>query len=293
MTRLSTRRGFTLVELMVTMVLLGVLGAVFTRVIIQQGRFYDRENARRNARAVARNSMNVILSDLRMVQDTLGLESISSDGRSITVRVPYRFGLVCLATGSAVVASMLPVDSAVVGMAQYAGYAIRNPNGFYQTYMTGTSLPSQATNASACTGNSFGEAQIATVSIRGKNGQVLALVPGALALPGSSIFFWQRITYSFQPSGMMPGNGRWGLFRQVGGRAAEELMAPFDGRARFRPYFRGDDTSRTTYTLADTALIKGLDIVLTGRSERVPTGQSAPTTTRMVSSVFFKNVRRF
>lgn len=293
MIRSANRRGFSLVEILVAMVILGVLGAAFTRVLMVQSRFYDKENSRRNARAVARNSMNVLLSDLRMVQDTLGVETLTTDGRSITLRVPYRFGLVCQANGVQVVASMLPADSVVAALSQFAGYAIRNANGIYQTYVPSTTLPDPATDPTVCTGSAFGQAQIATISFNGRTGRVVRLVPGTLATVGSSLFLWQRVRYYFAESTIMPGSGRWGLFRSVNGGTAEELMAPFDSLARFRVYFRGDDTSRTVYTLADTAKIKGLDVVLTGRSEATPAGQTSPVKSRMVSSVFFKNVRAF
>ena len=293
MIRSVNRRGFSLVEILVAMAILGVLGAAFTRVLMVQSRFYDKETSRRNARAVARNSMNVLLADLRMVQDTLGVESLTTDGRSITIRVPYRFGLVCQANGTQVVASMLPSDSVVAAMSQFAGYAIRNANGVYPTYVASNQLPDPATDPTVCTGNLLGQAQIGTISFNGRSGRVVRLVPGAMATVGSSIFYWQRVNYSFRPSTIMAGNGRWGLYRSINGGTAEELMAPFDSLARFRVYFRGDDTSRTDYTLADTAKVKGLDIVLTGRSEATPAGQSSPVKSRMVSSVFFKNVRAF
>ena len=152
--------------------------------------------------------------------------------------------------------------------------------------------PPTAGAASTCTGAGVGQARIATVSVDGHNGNVVTLAPGDIsAQPTNALFYWQRITYQFAPSTAF--SGKWGLYRQVGTRAAEEIMGPFDDRARFRTYWAGDDTSRTVITLADTARIKGLDIVLSGQSERTAAGMSGPATARIVSSVFFKNVRSF
>jgi prepilin-type N-terminal cleavage/methylation domain-containing protein len=194
MTRRSLRRGFTLAEILIAMVMIGFMGAVFTRVLMVQSRYYDQQNAKRNARSVSRNAMNVILSDLRMVQDSLGVDSLSTDGKLIRVRVPYAFGLVCSSTAAAMTVSMLPVDSAVVGMAQYNGYAWRNPaNGLY-TYVPTAVAPSAGV-ALTCTGNLAGQARIATLNVNGRSGSVLLLTPGdAAAQPTNGVFFWQRIT---------------------------------------------------------------------------------------------------
>jgi hypothetical protein len=231
------------------------------------------------------------------VQDSLGLEFISDNGKTIRVRVPYQFGLVCSSTAALLTASMLPVDSAVVGMAEYGGYAWRNPaNGLY-TYVappapTSLNAPAASLTPANCTGTALGEANINTVSVNGRNGRMVDLTPGdALAGATNAIFYWQRVSYSFQSSPSFP--GKFALFRQVGTRQPEELMGPFDTNARFRTYWVGDDTSRTVIATADTTRIKGLDIVLSGVSQKIPAGQSGPAKSKIVSSVFFKNVRNF
>jgi len=118
------------------------------------------------------------------------------------------------------------------------------------------------------------------------------LTPGAAVAPVSSaLFYSQRITYQFAASNAF--TGKFGLYRQVGNRQPEEIMGPFDANARFRTYWAGDDTSRTVITLSDTARIKGLDIVLSGVSQRQAAGTSGPAKAKIVSSVFFKNVRSF
>ncbi len=40
---MSTRRGFTLVELLVGLVVLGIIGAALSRLFLSQARFYDLE----------------------------------------------------------------------------------------------------------------------------------------------------------------------------------------------------------------------------------------------------------
>src|SRR5205085_1900782 len=78
-------------------------------------------------------------------------------------------------------------------------------------------------------------------------GQIMAIsgstIP-ATSGPAAPVMLYQTITYRFAASSLFP--GQIGLFRQVGGGTAEELMAPFASSARFRHYQTGDDTSRTT-----------------------------------------------
>ena len=289
MNRRSLRRGFTLAEILIAMVLIGIIGAMFTRVLITQSRYYDQQNAKRSARAVSRSAMNVILSDLRMVQDSLGVDSLTDNGKLIRVRVPYSFGLVCTATAASMTVSMLPVDSSVAGMAQFNGYAFRNGTTGLYTYVPTAVAPAPAL-ATICTSGLLGQPNIKTISDNGRSGQVVTLTPGNVAAqPVSAVFFWQRITYSFQPSTYFA--NRWALYRQVGNRPQEEIMGPFDGASRFRIYRRGDDTSRTVFSLADTATVRGIDIVLTGVAQKLTGGYTNYQQSRMVSSVFFKNLR--
>ena len=120
------RRGFTLIEFAIALIIVGIIGAAFTKLLTSQSRFFDQQTNIRKARSVARNSMNVMLSDLRMVQDSGGIDSAASDGKLIRIKVPYRFGLVCATNGTITTVSMLPSDSSVVAMAKYGGFAWRD-----------------------------------------------------------------------------------------------------------------------------------------------------------------------
>src|SRR3954462_9623545 len=105
---MHSRRAFTLHEMLISMVIVGIIGGSFTKVLISQTRFHDREAALRSARSIARGATNVLLADLRMVQDSGSVDSVTADGKLIRILVPYRFGLVCLTSGSRTTVSMLP-----------------------------------------------------------------------------------------------------------------------------------------------------------------------------------------
>lgn len=278
------------------MTLLGILGATFTRIMVSQGRFSDQQNALRNARNVSRQGMNVLLSEARMVQDSLGIDSASADGKAIRLVVPFRFGLNCGVSGTKNVVSMLPVDSLTVAQAIYAGWAYRNQAGAYTMPVVPAPLTTDAPTASAdaaqCTGTGAGQAQIRTITLGGRAGAVLDVSP-AVAAPtapkGQAVFFYQKVTYTFKASAAFPG---WnGLYRSVLGGGEDELVAPYDTSARFKYWTAGAAASVSAPPAL--ALIRGVDIVFVGRSSYTPMGKVAPSKTTVVASIFFRNVRAY
>ena len=71
------RRGITLVEILVSCVLLGIFGAAAVRLFATQVRFVDAENKLRGARAVSRQSYALLVAELRSVEAMHGVVSAS------------------------------------------------------------------------------------------------------------------------------------------------------------------------------------------------------------------------
>lgn len=287
----GSRRGFTLVEILVAFTIIGILGAMFVRIILSQSRFTDQQNAVRGARAVSRQALNILESELRMVQDSGGIDSASANGKAIRAFVPYQFGLYCGNASKKTVVSMLPVDSLTEAQAKYAGWGQRSHQGTYTMVQPGNpqggDAPAAAAEPEVCTGTAAGQAQIRTLTMSGRAGKILELRPGRNATVGQPVFLFQRITYAFQPSAAFPGS--WGLYRIVQGGSTEELMAPFDSTARFKYWTRGATASVATPPPLD--LIRGVDIVFAARSRYTPLGRSSPSKSTVVASIFFRNVR--
>jgi len=286
--RMKARAGFSLAELLVAVVLLGIVGGALTRLLVDQMRFFDRVQVGRGARSAARNSMNVMLSELRMVQDSGSIIAIGSDNLSITALVPYRFGVICGTTGSVSTVSMLPGDSLTLAMAVYGGYGWRSRTSGRYTLVQTTTAPTTSASATTCTTT----AGIGTLTINGRSGAIYDIssstIPSTMA-PGQPVMFFQKIKYSFASSSLYP--GELGLFRTVNDGTPEELMAPFASTARFRYYQAGDDTSRTTApALSD---IRGIAIVLNTEGSRKVAGQTSYSQNKMMTSIFFKNVRSY
>jgi prepilin-type N-terminal cleavage/methylation domain-containing protein len=289
--RSRARRGFTLIEIIMAMTILGVIGAALVRLIIMQARFTEGQMALRSARTVSRNAMNIMLTDLRMVQDKDGL--IAADSSSVTVRVPVDFGLLCSTTGATTI-SLLPADSAMTALGVYAGWAYRDSaSGEYRYKDAALPLPisSVASGAGAtCTG-----AGISSVTVNGRSSRIVSLVdlPTGTPSPGWPAFIYQQITYKFDSSTTF--RGRLGLYRIVktsnpSAPIKDEIIAPFDRSARFRFYALNSDQAQDSVPTSLNS-VRGLELVLAGSSVRVPEGGNQNKQATMVTGVFFKNRR--
>src|SRR5215208_5237685 len=101
------RRGFTLIELMLSLIVAAIIGAALVRIVLGQARFMDQQEAWRAARSVSRSGINRLVSDLRAVEATNGVAAAVAGGQDLTVRVPYAFGIICSTALNLTVVSLL------------------------------------------------------------------------------------------------------------------------------------------------------------------------------------------
>lgn len=274
---MSARRGFTLVELLVGMVILGIIGVALSTLILSQSRFYDNQAQRRRARFVSRAAVNAALSDLRMVEATNGV--VAATSKQLTVRVPYAMGIACSSTTLA----LFPADSTIYANAGFSGYAWRDSLGNYTYVEAGTSVG--AGDPTICTG--------ANITVL-PTGRAVAVAPAVfpVAYPvvtqvGSPVLLFQRIIYEFKASTAMP--GRTALWRTVVVTGqTDELVAPFDSSAKFRFFVVNSDTAQSAVPVPVTN-IRGFELNFNSQSEHVPEGSGAVNTSRVVTAVFFNN----
>lgn len=287
--RLSNRKGFSMVELLVAMVLVAILGTAITRFLLTEIRLFALQRARREARAVSRSSTNVLFSDLRMVNDGASAPGsvVLASPESLKVRVPYVFGVSCGLGGAGTVASMLPPDSSVEYMASYAGYAWRNKKAASYTYVPMTAM-TQAPAKSAEPDRCLKDANIRVDTVNGRTWPIMDLNPADKdAQQGLPIFFYQEVMYWFDKSQAY--SGRIGLWRQATGGQPEELVAPFDAAARFKFYTRNTDAPDDNPPAVLDSLV-GVAIVLPG-SAATATIAKSPVKSPMETAVFFRNRR--
>lgn len=306
--RSIVRRAFTLIEILTSLAILGIIGIAFVRLITSQARFTEGQMAGRNARTVSRNAMNIMLTDLRMVQDNGGLEYAARD--SVTVRIPVAFGLLCGTTVGQATMQILPVDSAMTEFGYYAGWAFRDSvSGLYKYQEAVTPAPFntiQNGNSNICTDSAFYPPPtpqgpgILPMSYTTSSGQVRTSRVIKLGDPvtfgspnaGWPIFLYQQITYKFDSSVAYP--HRVGLFRKIrsgtlGGAVVDEIIAPFDTAAKFRFYVLNADAAQDAVP-ADLNTVRGLELVLAGSSPRAEQGKTYMQEA-LVTGVFFKNRR--
>jgi prepilin-type N-terminal cleavage/methylation domain-containing protein len=294
-----SRRGFTLIELMLALIVSAVVGAALIRMTLAQGRFMDQQEAWRSARGVSRSGINRMISDLRMVENGSnaaagGLEAAVAGGQDFTIRVPYAFGIVCTAAAATATISLLPVDSAMYWAPGHSGFAVRRDDGTYD-YYTSTVLNTAPAAVAQTPCNTVVAPDKAITTLGSINGSPAAI---AVALTstvnmaptpkkGQIVFLYRRIRYQFKNSTAIP--GRTGLFRiPLSGGGEEELATPFAGTARVNFYVLNSATAQAAVPapLTDT---RGLELVLDGMSERTPDGSTAPKTASVITSVFFQN----
>ncbi|MEO8194984.1 MAG: prepilin-type N-terminal cleavage/methylation domain-containing protein [Gemmatimonadales bacterium] len=275
---LSSRKGLSLTELIVGMVILGIIGMALTRVMVTQARYFDHQKTANRARNVSRGPLNRVVSDLRMVEALGGVTSASAT--QISARVPFAIGVVCVSTSSGTQVSLLPVDSAMYSSPGYSGYAWRDSQGKYHYVTQGTSHDNG--DVAACTG-----AGVATLTAN--NAKVVRITPRLTdtASVGTPVFLVRNIKYEFKASTAVPGTT--GLYRKIVETGAEEeLSAPYASDAKFR-FYVGSSVTAQDAPPGDLSTLRGIELNMTGLSEKIPRQGVARQTAPFVTAVFFKN----
>jgi prepilin-type N-terminal cleavage/methylation domain-containing protein len=282
-TRNSVRRGFTIIELLVGMVIFAIVGAAFTKLLSVQGRFFDRQGMANAARNVSRSSLNRVISDFRMIEATGGV--IAASSQSLTIRIPFAIGVVCGddAAAGATVVSLLPVDSTTYANAGYFGYAWRNFQTGVYTYVENPSSEF-AGNAAVCVAKNL------TTVPPGKVVGLSPLLPANAGL-GAPVFLYAKVRYEFKASNSVP--GKRGLYRtQIapnGAESTEELVAPFANSAKWRFFVVSNSNTAQDDPPAQLSNLRGLELHLDGISEYIAAGLTSNESAPFTTAVFFKN----
>lgn len=268
-------RGFTLIEVMIGMVVLAILGTALTQMLLSDSRFVNRQEAMLDARQAARAAMNIMTVELRLVGDS-GVVAVSAD--SVTVNVPYAFGMACQTAAGLTTASLMPADSVMYASSVADGLAWRDAGGTY-TPVGGVTV-SSSSNTAACTADSIR-------IIPGGQLVDIAGIPGGQRPPSGSLFYlYQTVTYRFAPSSDLP--GRVALWRRAAA-ADEELVAPFSASAGFGCLTGPNLQVEACPPAGGLTAVRGLELQLVGESTVTPSGMSSPATFDLVTQVPFIN----
>jgi prepilin-type N-terminal cleavage/methylation domain-containing protein len=281
-TMMKARPGFTLVEVLIALTLTAVLGAAMMGAFVSQSRFFDHQDKLGAARAVSRGALNIMMSEMRMVEKGGGIVPTPTN-TELELRVPYVFGMVCSTAASTLTVTTLPADLSGIGSMDFSGWAFRGSSGAY-TYMEAPIIATALTNAVG--GPVCNTAGIVPGTGIVPGGTVVTVpLSGATPAVGTPVFLYRRITYEFAPSAAVSGIALW---RHVDGELnAEELVAPFDNTARFR-FFESDAASAQDAVPTTLSDVTGIEIVLDAVSER-PNGDGTFQTVPLTTAVHFRN----
>lgn len=282
-----SRRGVTMIELLIAMVIAAVLGAATLSLMMSQGRFAERAEGQRAGRRVGRSAINALSNDLRMVDPDWGVEAASAT--SITVKVPYALGIVCASTTSLQTVALLPVDSVALNLPGYSGYASRNSGGVYSTYSGGT--VTEIAFPAACTTANVVPITAPASAPNQKTRVVTMVTTGATVLTaGTPVMLYRRTQFYFGTSNQTGLTGRTALWRRYldTGSAATELSAPFSNTAAFR-FFNLSATTSQTGVPSPLSNIKGFEFYLPGQSDNTSRKQTAPEQADFTTAVFLVN----
>lgn len=280
---MSRRRGFSLAELMVALLIAGIIGTALTQLLINQSRFVASQDGMMRARASARAGLNVIVQELRMVSWG-GLLQASPD--SITLRVPYAFGVACSQpSGGWQAVLLMPYDSANYASASLRGYAWRDQIGTLH-FVEPATLGSTG-DPSDCSG--LTPPIPASGSTLPSGSRFIRLSPNSISTPaGAPVYLFQRVRYELAPSAEIP--GRIALWRtQLDGGTREELVAPFDTATTSFAFLVGNGLSHQATVPAVLDSVRGIRLRLVGESEETPQSRTAPSRFDLTTDIVFVN----
>lgn len=282
------RRGLTLVELMISLVMSAIIGSALLTMMLGLSRFTERSEGLRGARRAGRTAINVLVSELRMVDPAWGVESASAT--SVTLRVPYALGLVCSSTTSLQTLMLLPADSLALARPGLSGYAARGSDGTMSTVTASLTVAWPGSTPSACTSAGIQTISAPSSAPNAKTRPMTLGSAGLAVLPtGTPVLLFRRVRFYFGASAQSGLTGRTALWRDDldDGMAATELAGPFDASAAFRFYNLAATTAQVAVpTLTD---IRGFELFLPGESDRTSRRQAAPEQADMTTAVFFTN----
>ncbi len=271
-------KGFTLIELMIAATVTGIMGVALTQMLVHNSRFVAHTEAMMSARQVARAAMNVMGAELAMVSDS-GLTAAGAT--SITLRVPYAFGIVCNKISSIRIGSLVPTDSIMYASASADSLAWRGDASGAYTIMA-------VSNVAAASGSEESKCTDQGISILADGTAIKMTITSDTLSIGDVFYLSQTIRYQFANSADL--TGRLGLWRKRGSDADEEILAPFDNASSFG-FFVGAAATALASPPADLTTVVGLELNLVGSSEVTPLDSSQPPSFEISTRVNFLNNR--
>jgi prepilin-type N-terminal cleavage/methylation domain-containing protein len=292
-----TRRGFTLVELLVALVLLAIVSAALYRVLVNNQRLYQAQTQRIDLQQNIRAAETILPAEFRELDATDGDIAVMS-ATQLTVRAMRWLGFVCIppVMGVSLTNATLTIRGGAPGQAVFFGSrAISLATDSLLIYYDGD--PTRRTDdswalakptvmiAQNCpTGGTGQQLTLQTISLGGSPN-----IPGSIT-NGAPVRGFERVTYQlYRPAG----DTSWYIGLQPAGATMQPLIGPVLSNGLSFTYY--DSTGAVT---ALPARVARIDIVVrarTAQAVRQAAGSSlrAATVDSVNISVALRNNRRF
>jgi prepilin-type N-terminal cleavage/methylation domain-containing protein len=265
------RRGFTLVEVLVALVIAGLLGAVIFQMMSGQSRIVATQSAKEEAQQNVRGALEVISSELRgaMPQGIL-----TADAQALTYMQPRMWGHVCGAPGINTITALFPNTG---GLALTAGEAtgvmvntgtIATPN-----WSPAPPLRSQVTGIRV-----VGNASWAACDAMDPSGDLQAVeidapLLGALGTANRIVMLYTMTRYDLGQT-----NGAWWLQRNNGMNNGQYVQQPLAGpveqaKVRFQ-YFANDPNTPLGTPVAAPGTIRMVRVQVVTNSAQTLNGRA-------------------
>ncbi len=282
-----SRAGFTLVEILVVLVLMGIFAAAMVKLLLRQQRFYNSTNELIQTRQQIRQAAFMLPSDLRGVSRLGGDIAVMTDS-SIEIRSVFGTSVVCMVNAAGAWISTVPVQSAK-GSAMTNWKLAPAVNDSVAIYDDGASMGvlddswrlSRITAVSLVTGDnvtgcpsSSKLVQLADLTASNPSYHLtLTPAPAATTLQGASIRFYRRVHYSLWK---WPTDGKWYLaFYDCVFNRVPVCTTPQPIAGPLRPYASPGTTSGLEFTYYDSTgavtatktLVARISVVVRGQGQ--------------------------
>jgi prepilin-type N-terminal cleavage/methylation domain-containing protein len=293
------RRGFTLAEVVIALVLLGTITAVTYRLMVTGQRVYRAQTQRIDLQQNIRAAASVLPAELRVLNARDGdILAMSSD--SITLRAMRLFAVACdtptldggaITSRAVVIRNSLTFGSRMLTagdsvLIYYEGVpGSPRDDGWLRGRLTVDPVTARCAGpepvAQARPGMTL-TVDLAPLDSAQHNG------PGMVPL-GAPVWGYEITTYKAYRS---PSDGLWYLGQRLAGATTQPLFGPLTGASGLTLAYY-DSTGAPTSMAADVAEI---EIAIRGRTAqpiRMPNGSDADGVDSLVIRVALRNNRRF
>src|SRR6266478_6412447 len=257
------RRGFTMIELLVALVLLGLVSAALYRVLVNNQRLYMDQTARIDLSQNIRAAGTILPAEFRELDASEG-DIAAMSATSISIRAMRWLGFACTP----------PV----------LGGALNGTSLIIRGGAPGQPLFSAAPNGQNCPDGQNGQRLITTINLLGLGPNVAGAIP-----TGAPVRGFERVVYQlYQPAG----DTSWYVGFQPAGQSMQPLIGPVLTNGLTFQYY--DVNGVVTAVRTQVARI---DITVRARTAAAVRGggQAARATVvdSVVTSVALRNNRRF